>query len=102
MLIQAFFGGTINTLTVEAGHYYLFDHNRLTEITLKNLLGLAALSGIAALAFFVGIISAIWLAIRMKKDKTPNADKGSTSSFWIRRTDGNKAYPSEKRGQACF
>jgi uncharacterized membrane protein len=72
ILIQAFFGGTINTLTTDSGRYYLFDHNRYTEITLGTLLALAALSGVALLAFCIGVISTLCLVIRMKKESRQN------------------------------
>ena|ERR1700677_46438 len=68
ILIQAFCGGTISTLTTASGHYYLFDHNRYTEISFGTLLALAALSGVALLAFVIGVASAICLVIRMRKE----------------------------------
>jgi uncharacterized membrane protein len=64
---QAFFGGTITTLTVNSGHYYLFDHDKYNEISLSVLLALAAQSGIALLAFCIGVICTICLVTRMKR-----------------------------------
>jgi hypothetical protein len=72
ILIQAFCGGTLDSLTTKSGHYYLFDHNRYTEISLGTLLALAALSGVALLAFYIGVISTICLVIRMKRDSHQN------------------------------
>jgi ABC-type multidrug transport system permease subunit len=68
ILIQAFCGGTINSLTTESGHYFLFDHNKYTEISLGTLLALAALTGVAIVAFFIGVISTICLVIRMRRE----------------------------------
>jgi len=86
--MQAFSGGTLNTLTTHDGRYYLFDHNRYTEITLGYLIFIAMISGVAIVAFAIGTIVTIWLVFRMRKSggfRKLLSGKDEMRRFWEKR-----------------
>jgi hypothetical protein len=103
LLVQSFCGGPMFTLTIRSGHYFLFDHNRYTEISIGELKFLAILSAIAVLAIFIGIISVICILVQMLKlGVLATLHRGGLNSRlnWLQRTGFNVVKTHEKESSS--